>query len=150
MKTKSKITYQDNDPASFMEALLQGNPSGGSITLDQVCERVPGAERREVIKALKESDEGVFVVGRKGHASRWVYGPAAEEEAEKFSTRQAVRRIPTKSTRQAAQVQTFEPRHIQLGAGRTFTDLSLQVTVAGQKAIIPLKVELIPAEVEGG
>lgn len=149
MKTK-QLTYQDNNPESLMAALVKGNPAGGSITLDQACDRLPNVERRDVIRALKDSNEGVFVVGRKGHASRWVYGDAAEAEAEKFQSRQQTRtrRVPRRQQREVEQEQIQEnngPRRVELGNGQTFTDLSLKVSVAGQVAIIPLKVELVPA-----
>jgi hypothetical protein len=150
MKTKNKqITYQDNDPNSFMEAVVRGNSNGGSMTLEQICARVPGAERRDVVRALKDSDLGVFVAGRKGHPSRWVYGPPAEQEAEKFRARQSMGGRPRRQHNPrevTAEVENNGPRRVSLGAGQTFTDLSLKVSVGGQEAIIPLKVELIPAE----
>lgn len=51
---------------------------GGSIFLADLCAQVPNIPRAEVIQTLKNSNAGAFIVGRRGGASRWVYGEMAK------------------------------------------------------------------------
>lgn len=81
MKTKNNNTGRR--PANTVEEVIsrlrrESGKEGGSIFLADLCAEVPHIPKAEVIKTLRNSNAGAFVVGRRGAASRWVYGEMAK------------------------------------------------------------------------
>jgi len=80
MKTKNTA---GRTPANTVEEVInrlrrESGHEGGSIFLADLCAEVPHIPKAEVIKTLRNSNAGAFVVGRRGAASRWVYGDMAK------------------------------------------------------------------------
>lgn len=80
MKTKNNA---GKTPARTVEEVInrlrrESGHEGGSIFLADLCAEIPHIPKAEVIKTLRNSNAGAFVVGRRGAASRWVYGDMAK------------------------------------------------------------------------
>jgi len=78
MKTKVVVK-----PANTVEEVInrlrrESGKEGGSIFLADLCAEVPHIHKADVLRTLRASNAGVFVVGRRGAASRWVYGEMAK------------------------------------------------------------------------
>ena len=89
MKTKTQVS--DRTPEGLATKLLRENKEGGTIFLSDFRALLPGdTEKSTVIHALKNNKEGVYISGRHGRPSRWVYGPmrneVAQEETEYVAT----------------------------------------------------------------
>lgn len=78
-----KQTSAGKRPANTVEEVIsrlrrESGKEGGSIFLADLCAEIPHIPKAEVIRTLRGSDDGAFVVGRRGAASRWVYGDMAK------------------------------------------------------------------------
>jgi hypothetical protein len=83
MKNKTVETTVEKNrvtPEILMGNLLRDNKEGGTIFLSDFMAQLPGnTDKSDVIQALRGNKEGVFIPGRHGHPSRWVYGPMRNE-----------------------------------------------------------------------
>ena len=78
MKTQTnEVQGEAGGIREALKALNDKNPNGGEITLNDFCKMVPSANRRDAVRLLKKAKEGVFITGRRGRVSRFVYGNAA-------------------------------------------------------------------------
>lgn len=119
--------------------LLHDNKDGGAILLDEFCGKLPNVPRMECVRILKNHPHGVFIVGRKGHKSRWVYGKMAQDIKNSSSSfpnpgRQNRSNKPTKA------------QEIQESAGEMSAESFKLHVVAenGQEFFLPLRsIELV-------
>lgn len=138
-----------------LRILMKDNRDEGVITLSEFIEQIPDANQLGVMEFLKNSPQGDFIAGRRGHPSRFVFGEAQE----KWKHSEAIRRQwridngrnpetggplhsrgpgrPLGSKNRA----TIQP--IRVTGGKT-DRLSLQVTIGDQTTRLPLKMELVP------
>lgn len=92
---KTNKPQAGKQPARTVEEVInrlrrESGSEGGSIFLADLCAEIPHIPKAEVIKTLRGSNAGAFVVGRRGAASRWVYGNMAKNlpQAQPFYTPQ--------------------------------------------------------------
>jgi hypothetical protein len=164
-----KMNAVARTPQQVLNELIKEQSNGGEITLDAFA-RKAGIDRIEAMNFLQTANGGCFVIGRRGHKSRFLHGEAFD----KFRHQEEIRRewrkkqglppnaLPTLNgrrtvarrgrpiTRKPAAV-TPSPVVTTVEATKTGEHLnvgsfSLQVDINGQKATLPLTVELVPAE----
>jgi hypothetical protein len=137
MKTKTAVSraVKPTTPGELIAKLINDSPDeGGSIFLDDFCGKLPGSLRVDCVHALKNTKGILFVVGRKGHQSRAVYGHMMEDykNAPSFS-HQNHRHNNRPSV--ASVISELESGSFRLRA-----------TVNGQEIFIPVDtLELVPA-----
>lgn len=79
MKNK-QVSEHQLTPEVLSQKLLKENKEGGTIFLSDFMAQLPGnTEKSHVIQVLKNNKEGIFIPGRHGRPSRWLYGPMRSE-----------------------------------------------------------------------
>lgn len=139
-----------------LKTMIDSNPNGGEITLDEFAEKVPHSTRSECVRALKRSGAGVFITGRRGKVSRFVYGPPAIP----FLTRTAPTKRENATPRPARQPQeenrpekpskpqpptpaASKPQaSVSPQPGQGFLQFELRVGIGDQITSIPVKIAL--------
>lgn len=145
MKTKS------NKPVTLTQTLvglMEKHHNDQTITLGEVIRR-SGQPVQDVIDFLKNSKQGDFIAGRRGHPSRFVFGDAQEkwEHSEEIRREWRIRngRNPLTGTLIRSRPDNGRRRsHVNLGVNRRQPVRgSLQVTVGDETVKVPLKLELV-------
>lgn len=127
MKTKTNETVEQ-----FIKQLSKDNPNGGSITLDDICSKVKNIDRWTLVSHLKKNKDGVFVTGRRGRKSRFVYGEPAEIEQQKIEYQSNRRKLPRRRSLPASEGQIIE--------------LKGTVEINGESVTLPIRVRVVEAE----
>lgn len=78
MKKNAKSTKSTN-LNQVLSDLMESKQTSGVITFTNFCRRVPDADKEGCLNFLQSSNKGSFVVGRRGHPSRFVFGAAEEK-----------------------------------------------------------------------
>lgn len=129
-RTQSENASEIATIKDAIKKLIEGNPNGGEITLNDFCKKLPNASRTEVVRLLKKSGQGVFITGRRGRLSRFVHGPPALP----FLTR-AVQTAPSKVHP--------KPEVVSPTSGSSSTTrFELRIGVGGQVTTIPIDIDL--------
>lgn len=77
METVERSQTEDiQNVREYLRNTIEKNPAGGEIVLDDLV-RQTGAPRGECVRAMKKSNLGHFMSGRRGKKTRLVYGPQA-------------------------------------------------------------------------
>lgn len=145
MMTKATAVMGPNE---LIKKLIAESPAeGGSVFLDDFCNQLPDVPRAICVNALKTNRDVVFIVGRKGHMSRAIYGPMKDDykQAPSFKSPMASGPIRLHIPRRRA-VQTDQPvvaEETELNA----SEFRLRVVVQGQEVFLPIEeLELVPAK----
>lgn len=121
-------------PQDAINNLFSQNPQGGEITLNDFNKLSPTFSRQECIDALRAApDRGVFLVGRRGHLSRWVYGDKAKEVAEKVKARRSYLAGSSQTTTESGS----QKKSQSLGS------LSIRIKAGDHVQTIPLEIDLV-------
>lgn len=131
---KVKETVQD-----VIKDLKKSSPDGGEINLDDFCKKLPNENRWEVVAALRQATGGVFVTGRRGLKSRFVFGDKAESIAESISQRRAYRKNRSGETNNHKEKATV---HAPLELGTQ--SFGLKIQIGNQVTTIPVNIEMVP------
>lgn len=111
-----------------LKSLLEKNQDGGEVNITVLEKQLPNMTRSEIIRALRKTNVGAFITGRRGKPSRFIYGAQA---------------IPHLHKAPAAQRQVSPARRESVesvsGDGH---GLELRVNVGGTITTIPIKLEL--------
>lgn len=141
-----RVTKEVKDAVQkFVEELTASNPKGGELTLDEICKKIPSANRWEVVNALRHVDEGIFVTGRRGLKSRFMYGESAKPMAKSIKYRQDYRAKQGRSTEQPEHRNGSHapaPTPAPSGVSQTF---ALRIGIGDQIKTIPISIEMVPA-----
>lgn len=129
METSEK---KDTTPAiqDVLKALGEKNPDGGEININSIEKQLPNMTRSDIIQQLRKSNAGVFVTGRRGKPSRFVYGAAAVS---------LLHQAPQRQHRVLRQETSENPED---GSSSLSHGIELRVNVGGQQVTIPIKLEL--------
>jgi hypothetical protein len=166
MVVKSEKSVARN-PQAILNEMMKTQPEGGEITLDQFA-RKAGITRLDAVEFLQSATGGCFVIGRRGHRSRFLHGIAFDKFRQQEETRREWRKknglppnaLPTTNGRRSfarvgrplgsrnkphvtpvrATIVNEPANGDHLNVGR----FSLEVDINGQKAVLPLTVELVP------
>lgn len=123
---KSAITVAD-----VLKSLIDKNPEGGEIKIDALEKQVPNMTRTEIIRDLRRNNSlGVFVTGRRGKPSRFVYGAPAVALLHREQPNRNQRRTDSSDS-------ASDPDGSSISHG-----IELRVNVGGQVTTIPIKLEL--------
>lgn len=128
METKTEINKSQNQNVEqFLTDSIKQNTTTGEIPLEKI-EKATGLERADVVKQLRAfKGEGIYVVGRKSHKSRYLWGQAKETYK--------------------AGVHSYPKHQIKPKASETVSNgnaYSLQVQIGeGEKFNIPVRLELV-------
>lgn len=162
------------NPQQALNELMNSQPQGGEITLETFARRA-GLDRLSATEFLQTATGGCFVIGRRGHKSRFLHGEAFDRFRHQEEIRREWRKkqgmapnaLPTLNGRRQVAARrpgrpigsgkrnvpssTPSPIHTSVkanGGGEHLNvgSFSLQVDINGQKATLPLTVELVPAE----
>ncbi len=71
---------------SYLTNLVKSKRDG-EITLDAIQKEFPMLPRNELIRQVREVNSGKFVIGRRGGASRFLYGAAIVEKPQNQTPR---------------------------------------------------------------
>lgn len=128
MKTKVETTVDRGQTTvdGLMAKLLKDNKEGGTIFLSDFMAQLPGnTEKSNVIQALKGNKEGIFIPGRHGRPSRWVYGPMRAE-------------VSQAEQKEAAEApsQPSERRGRPRGSSNKKDMVDIQITIGNQVATV--------------
>lgn len=152
-------------PVALRSALttLTNQHDNGVITLDQfhraVTKHMPGIQKETSMNFLKNAPGGWFVVGRKGHKSRFLFNDAFEDFRKSELRRREWRRQNGQPDNIIPHLKggKFRPEDTEndtgtvskggKGQGRkgkgTSTNLSLHVTAGGRKVKVPVILEVV-------
>lgn len=137
-----RVTKETKDKVQdIIKALVSSNKEGGEISLNDVCKKLPNVDRWEIVSALRHSDEGIFVTGRRGKESRFLYGETAKPMQKSIKYRQDYRaRHATNGSPTAASHETSTGL---LGSEK----FALRLGLANGKTItVPVtSIEMVPA-----
>lgn len=128
--------------------LMEKHHNDQTITLGEVIRR-SGQPAQDVIDFLKNSKQGDFIAGRRGHPSRFVFGDAQEkwEHSEEIRREWRIRngRNPLTGTLIRSRPDNGRRSHVNLGSSNRGRPIrgSLQVTVGDETVKVPLKLELV-------
>lgn len=130
MKTNETTVEQvkQNEVEQFLIDSIKQNEANGEVTLEQI-EKSTKLERGDVVMQLRAfKGQGIYVVGRKGHKSRYLWGAAKDSYNAAVPVHSAPKHHkPTRET------------HIETGSS-----YSLQVQIgAGEKVNIPINLQLV-------
>lgn len=145
-----KTVSQNGTASELIRKLVAESPlEGGSIFLDDFCAQVPGETRADCVSALKNHRGILFVVGRKGHQSRAVWGALKDNYTQAPSFKSAMAgsgpiRHHTPHRQPAQHNNNQQPDNVtQLDASA----FCLRVVVQGQEVFVPIdELELVPAK----
>lgn len=88
-KEQKQVTAGVN-PQALVAALLK-NKAGGEITLEDFQAKCGTFSKPECLTVIREQgcgeNKGIFIIGRRGLKSRWVYGAAAQDVMAKTTMR---------------------------------------------------------------
>lgn len=126
----------------YVQDLVSSNPKGGEITLDEICAKFPNTSRWEIVSALRHVSDGIFVTGRRGLKSRFMYGEAAKPMIASIKYRQDYRAKQAKHPKSDAQQDN--PSHSSEGA-IVSQSMALRIGIGDRTAIIPISIEMVPA-----
>lgn len=139
------------NPHELIRKLInESKPEGGSIFLDDFCKMVPDVSRAECVMALKNNKDVLFIVGRKGHMSRAVFGKMKESYNEAPSFRSPLASGPIRLHAPQRHIQSHQPQTsrsaVDKGTEIDASTFKLRVVVQGQEIFIPIdEFELVPA-----
>lgn len=147
MKVKGKrkeITVKE-----AIRDLLNVNPEGGEVTIDELIKEFPNTSRTDLVAELRNMSNGQFLVGRRGFPSRFIYGKAAKEVA------QAVKQRKQHYARDGASHNgaTNGRSRNRVAAARDedmTSELPLRITIGDVGATIPIRVKIAPVEIAAG
>lgn len=87
-----RVTKETKDKVQeYIDGLKSSNKEGGEFSLNDICKKLPNVDRWEIVSALRHSDDGIFVTGRRGKESRFLYGEAAKPMKKSIQYRQDYR-----------------------------------------------------------
>ena len=139
-----RVTKETKDAVQkVVDDLNSANPKGGEATLDEICKKLPNSNRWEVVSALRHVTDGIFVTGRRGLKSRFMYGEAAKPMAKSIKYRQDYRAKHSNGTRSRSE-QHSPSIHVPEGALVSKT-LALKIGIGDQSTTIPISIEMVPA-----
>lgn len=123
----------------YVHDLVSSKPKGGEMTLDEICAKFPNTSRWEIVSALRHISDGIFVTGRRGLKSRFMYGDAAKPMIAAIKYRQEYRAKHPKSD-----AQQDTPAH---SSERVIVSqsMALRIGIGDRTAIIPISIEMVPA-----
>lgn len=119
---------QDKNPTEVVLGLFASKESG-EVTVDKLERECSGYSRQDIVATLKKAateGQGLFISGRKGHPSRWIYGTGVDAERRKMDLR---------NNRQNSSA----PMVTSSGN----EGLCLRINIGGQIQEIPINVEMV-------
>jgi len=124
----------------YIKDLVAAKPSGGEVNLDDICKKFPNENRWEIVTALRNANDGVFVTGRRGLKSRFVYGEAAKPMIASIKYRQDYRE---KHKGKSGDNEETENAH---SSGKAFVgqSMALRIGIGDRTTIIPISIEMVP------
>lgn len=124
METITEESKKNQTVEQFLTDSMKNSRISGEVFLEQL-EKETGLERPEVVKQLRSfKSDGKYLVGRKGHKSRFIWGEKLKEAIKPIA--QSPKRIQ-------------QPKPNGTGSG-----YSLQVQIGESEThIIPIKLELV-------
>lgn len=127
-----------------IDDLNSANTKGGEITLDEFCKKVPSANRWEVVSALRHTSDGIFVTGRRGLKSRFMYGEAAKPMAKSIKYRQDYRARQGRGGSEGSGGNGSPAQPSSEGVLVSQT-LALRIGIGDKSTTIPISIEMVPA-----
>lgn len=127
--------------------VAESRPEGGSMFLEDFCEQCPGVPRAECVHVLKNSRDVLFIVGRKGHQSRVIFGRMKEHygDAPSFKSPAASGPIRPQYNTSRRRVMSHKSPVVLNGTDIDVTKFRLRVVVQGQEVFVPVdQIELVP------
>lgn len=139
-----RVTKEVKDAVqTVVDDLNKSNAKGGEISLDEICKKLPNANRWEVVSALRHVSDGIFVTGRRGLKSRFMYGEAAKPMAKSIKYRQDYR---AKNTRGSSEQETRNGAHpAPSHPAAVSQSFALRIGIGDQSTTIPISIEMVPA-----
>lgn len=136
-----KVTKEVKDAvAGVVKDLVSSNPKGGEMSLDDICKKIPSANRWEVVNALRHTSDGIFVTGRRGLKSRFMFGEPAKPMAQSIRYRQDYRSRNGTHTRKTSQSSPAERPEAALSQS-----MSLRIGIGDKSTTIPITIEMVPS-----
>lgn len=136
-----KVTKEVKDSvAKVVKDLVSSNPKGGEMNLDDICAKIPSANRWEVVNALRHSSDGIFVTGRRGLKSRFMFGEPAKPMAQSIRYRQDYRQRNTRRSPSTPQSRGNDKSEASLSQ-----TMSLRIGIGDKSTTIPITIEMVPS-----
>lgn len=157
MNTNAGRVGGNQTPTELIRKLIaRSGPEGGSVFLSDFCKQLgPEVPRSECVAALKNNRDVLFVVGRKGHQSRAIFGRMRNNytQAPSFKSPVAsgpIRQHTPRPRQQEVAKQRFINRVLPVvsaeGTALDATKFRLRVVVNGQEVFVPVdQLELVAA-----
>jgi hypothetical protein len=148
---KTQTAEETPNLREALKNVIEQNPNGGEITLNEFEKLVPHSTRSECVRVLKRSGAGVFITGRRGKLSRFVYGPPAipfltrTNSAPRHQPAPRTRPQPQPAVQAAPAVETpktrTQPQEVSGSALQT-ARFELRVGIGDQVTTIPIRIEV--------
>lgn len=143
-------TNETNSIGHALQKLIDSKPSGGEISLVDFCKQVPTASRSDCVRILKKSASGIFITGRRGKPSRFVFGPPASPFMSRINN-------PGANTTKSHKTRPDKEDPVTVDKSKNFSPsdhsaddipaarFELRVGVGGQITTIPITIALAVA-----